>query len=80
MKITRIEAVADKLMSGPPFLHATFDVELSNVALRNCKLLEREEGSFFVSLPRGEDGQSVSRGVRDGICEAALNALYEIGS
>ncbi|HVV42956.1 MAG TPA: hypothetical protein VHC94_18050 [Nitrobacter sp.] len=82
MKITHIKTIEDKRMNGPPFLHATFDVELPNVTLRNCKLLEREDGSFFVGLPRSEDENVdiFNRSVRDRICEAALNALDEAGS
>jgi hypothetical protein len=84
MKITRIEAFEDTRRCGPPFLRATFDVELSNVTLRNCKLSEREDGSFFVGFPRGEEGPPdisfLSRDMRDRICEAALNALDEVGS
>jgi hypothetical protein len=76
MQITRITATPPD-RPGSPTLIATFDVDLPQATLRDCKLLERADGECFVIAPPGLkfwDGSPI----RHEVCEAALDAFDEI--
>ena len=75
--ITRITATPPD-RAGTPVLIALFDVDLPNATLRNCKLLERNDGQCFILPPAGLKFWEEADGIRASITEAALDALEEI--
>ncbi|HVV43169.1 MAG TPA: hypothetical protein VHC94_19135 [Nitrobacter sp.] len=77
VSITRITATSPD-RPGTPTLIATFDVDLPQALLRNCKLLERQDGDCFVLPPAGLKFWDEAIGLRASICEAALDALDDI--
>jgi hypothetical protein len=77
VQITRITATPpDRL--GVPILLATFDCEIPNATLHNCKLFERADGECFALAPNGLKFRNSAVSLRASITEAALDALEEI--